>query len=507
MFARLKQALRTKVPYHPRRTPHLTEPPTPEGLTNAFGGSADLQRREVRVGGGRGFRVTVLSLDGLTNGRWISEEILRPLSTHPRLRRCRRRAALLAQLQNGGVHSAVCRIRTTADEVAGDLVAGACAVFVEGAGTVATFEAKAFPTRGVSEPTGENVLKGAKDGLVESLRVNTALVRRHIKTPDLRCRETVTGRQTRTTLSLLYLEGLTNPALVRELARRVDAIDVDGVLMACDVEEYIADNRYTLFPQVLSTERADRLCRGLLAGQVGLLVDGLPFAYLLPVTFAQLMKAPDDYAHNYLAASLITVFRHIAFALTLTLPGLYLAVVTFHVEILPPQLAAAIIATKRLIPFSSLIEVVTMLVIFELLIEAGLRLPKAVGQTVSIVGGLVIGEAAVAAGIASPDVIIVIALTGICGFVMPNYDFSLATRCFRFLFVLGGRAAGLPGLSIVSLFLIHHMAGLSSFGVPYLTSFALGCHRDAIVRALRPPLWLIKERARALNPRNRRNRR
>ncbi|MDR3207497.1 MAG: spore germination protein, partial [Oscillospiraceae bacterium] len=343
------------VPHHPRPERKLTQPLTAEGFTQAFGGSSDLVRRDLLVGARGEGRAALFFVDGAVSGVWVTEAVARPLTQHPLLTGCRDAAALFDRIAGGGVYNFSCQVRDTMDEAVGDAIRGSAVLLVPGVEKALCFEAKGFPSRGVSEPSDETVIKGAKEGFVENVRANTGLVRRRVRTPDLRITETTVGRQTETTVSLLHIEGLTDPALVAELRRRIDAMDVDAVLMAQDIEEHLADEKTALFPLTLNTERCDRFCAGLAGGQAGLLVDGLPFGYLMPVTFAQLMKSPEDFARQSAAASFVTLLRYAAMLLTLLLPAFYLAVVTFHKEMIPTGLAEAIISAKKGVPFSSLV--------------------------------------------------------------------------------------------------------------------------------------------------------
>ncbi len=504
LFGKKKQQEET--PYHPRPAQRLTQPLTPDGFIEAFGGSSDVVRRELFVGSKGLSRATMFFVDGTVSGVWVSEEIIKPLTEHPLLTECHSAAQLFERLSAGGVYNAVCKVRETMDEVAADAVSGSAVLFLPGIPKALSFEAKGYPIRGISEPTDENVIKGAKDAFIENVRSNTAIVRHKLKTPDLRIVETVVGRQSMTTASMVYVEGLTNPELVAELRHRLDDTDIDAVLMAGDLEENLMDQKSTLFPLALSTERSDRFCNGIMAGQIGLLIDGLPFGYLMPMTFAQLMKAPEDFAHSSFAASFVTFLRYISFFVTLLLPAFYLAIVMYHKEMLPTTLAEAIIRTKESVPFSSLTEMTGMLLAFEILLEAGLRLPKAIGQAVSIVGALVIGQAAVEANLISPVIVIVVALAGICGFTTPSQDFAVSIRIWRLMLVVAASLCGIVGVSIFLIAFFYRLATLESFGVPYLAPFAFEGIAETFKRSIfRLPITSVKERPGMLDPQNKRN--
>ena len=496
-----------RTPHHPRPESKYTQPLTPEGFEAVFGDSSDLVRRDLLIGTRGEYRAVLFFVDGTVSSLWISEDVVRPLTVHPLLGGCSDAEELLERIVGGGVYNAVCEVRDHMDQAAGDAIGGYAVLFIEGLQKAISFEAKGFPLRGVSEPTDENVIKGAKDAFIENIRANTAMVRRKVSTPDLRLAGSVVGRQTLTAVAVVYIEGLTNPDFVDELQRRLAAIDIDSVLMAEEIEEYIVDQKSALFPQTLYTERCDRFCSGLVAGQVGLLVDGLPFGYLMPATLTQIMRAPEDFVRQSVAASFVSLMRYASLVITLLLPAAYLAVVTFHIEMIPTSLAEAFIGIKKGVPFSSMTEVVVMLLAFEALLEAGLRLPKAIGQAVSIVGALVVGQAAVEANLISPMVVIVVAVAGICGFTAPNQDFAIGLRLVRLIFILFAAAGGVVGLSVALTALIYRLSMLESLGVPYLTPFSFGQFKAVCQRSLvRPFLSSVKERAEVLKPVNKRKR-
>ena len=310
------------------------------------------------------------------------------------------------------------------------------------------------------------------------------------------------GRQTLTPVDLLWVEGLADPATVEELEKRLEDIDIDALLATGNLEEYVVDSLDTAFPLAQSTERPDRFCYGLCQGRVGLLVEGLPLGYLVPGVLGDFLRAPQDRSENWLVASTLTVLRWVCLLVTLYLPGLYLAMVSFHPEMIPTRLALSIMAARRDVPFSALFETLLLLIAFEILQEAGLRLPQSIGQTVSILGGLVVGSAAVEARLISPAVLVVVAGAGIAGYTMPSQDLAAALRLWRLFLALLAGWMGLFGVVLGTVLLLGHLAGLESFGVAYLTPFAAG--GGAV---LRQPLPADKLRPGYLKPANRRKQR
>ena len=322
-------------------------------------------------------------------------------------------------------------------------------------------------------PEVENTVKGAKDAFVETIRSNTSYVRRHLRSPDLRIYETQIGKRSLTNVSLVWLEGVTNPEYVDRMRKRLRSIDIDGLMSPASVQEYVTGSRTTAFPLLEYTERSDRFSQGLLKGQVGLLIDGLPLGYLAPTDIGSLMDSPEDRSNDYISASCIRILRYIALILSLLLPGIFVALSTFHQQMIPLPLLQAIIESKRAVPFSTAAEVLALLIAFELLQESGIHLPQAVGQSVSVIGGIVVGTAAVEAKLVSPTALIAVSIAGVCGFVQPNRDLAEAVRVWRFGLAILGAVGGLFGVTVGGIGLLIHLSGLESLGVPYLAPIAM----------------------------------
>lgn len=452
----------------------FTGPINDANISSIFRQAGDFIRRELRCGE---FTLYAYAIDGLTSGGDASEYIFKPISQQLA-------AGSMQELYDralyGVIYNSVASPCEDLDSVAMKLVNGFCVVLFPGAGAIA-YEVKTGDKRGPGAPEVENTIKGPKDAFVETVRSNTSLIRRHLRTPMLRLYETQVGKKTITNITVAWIEGVTDPELVRRMKTRLQSIDTDSFLTPAAVEEYVTGSRATAFPLMQYTERTDRFCRGLLGGRVGLLVDGIPLGYLLPVDIGMFMDSQEDFGKDYVSASMLRVLRYAALFLSLLLPGLYIAMAIFHQEMIPLPLLRAIIESKKSVPFSTAVEVIGLLIAFELLQESGVQLPQAIGQSVSIIGGIVVGTAAVEAKLISSAALIAVSAAGICGFVLPNRDFANAVRTWRLAIALLAAVAGLFGVAVGFLLLLIHLSSLESLDEPYLSPFA-GDRGEPILR-------------------------
>ena len=460
-------------------------------LTAQFEDAADFETRKVLCGGQL---LTVLFLDGLTSGGDIAEQVVRPLA---QMTDEAREEVLYTRALQGGVWCASVKEPESTQQAAELLVNGFCVILFPKSGKALGCEVKTGEKRSPSPPETENTVKGAKDAFTETLRTNTSLVRRHLRTPGLRLTETVIGKRTLTKVTVCWIDRLTDPELPRRMQERLSSIDIDGALSPAAIEEYVTGSRRTAFPLLEYTERTDHFCQGLRDGQVGLLADGLPLGYLAPVGLGRLMRSPEDRATDFFSASMLRLLRYAALGVSLLLPALYAAMAMFHQQMLPTKLLLSIIESKQNVPFSTLLEVLGLLCAFELLQQAGLHLPQAVGTAVSIIGGLVVGTAAVDAKLVSPAALIVTASSGICGFTLPNRELSDAVRLWRFVLTVLAGLWGLFGVTVGLLLLLTELAGLESLGRSYLSPFGRAEVKGALVR---PRLVRQKWRDGALKP-------
>ncbi len=356
--------------------------------------------------------------------------------------------------------------------------------------------------RSVQEPSSETVVRGPREGFTEDLGVNLSLIRNKLKSDKLKTIEYTIGTESKTKVVLAYFEHIARPEIIREAKRRLEGIDIDAILETGYIEELIEDDPSSPFPQFQYTERPDNAAAQLLEGRFVVLVDGTPFVLIAPVTAWQFLQASEDYYERYMIGNLLRWLRLFFLFVALFLPGTYVAVLTFHHDMLPTSLVLSIAASRESIPFPALVEALIMEVSFEALREAGIRLPKAVGQAVSILGALVIGQSAVQAGIVSAPMVIVVSLTGIASFCLPRFNFAITVRLLRFPIMILAGFFGLFGMVAGAVLLAAHLSRLSSFGQPYLTGvapYSKGDNKDIFVRS---PWWELGSRPRRLGRNN-----
>jgi spore germination protein len=343
--------------------------------------------------------------------------------------------------------------------------------------------------RSISEPETEIGIRGPREGFTEKISINLSLIRRRLKSPRLKTKSLVLGSETQTSVVITYLKGIAKDEMIEEVLARIHKIEIDGILESGAIEELIKDNAWSVFPQILDTERPDKVVAGLLEGRAAIIVDGTPFVLIVPSTFWTMMQASDDYYENWIFSSVIRLLRIGLLFIALLTPALYIALTTFHIEMVPTNLLFSIAASREPIPFPAVLESLIMELTFEALREAGVRMPKNIGQTISILGALVIGTAAVEAGIVSAIVVIVVSITGIASFTIPQFTLSNTFRFLRFPFMILASIFGLYGIFLGLTILLGHLCQLRSFGIPYFLPInTLQNHEwnDVLIRS---PIW------------------
>lgn len=382
------------------------------------------------------------------------------------------------------------------------LLSGSTVVLLDGCSTALIASTTGGEERTVSESSTQTVIRGPRDSFIESIGTNTALIRRRIKSLHLWLEMFRLGRVTGTQVGMMYIDGIANRDIVAEVRRRVSKIDIDGILESGYVEELIQDKTFTPFPTVQNTDRPDVAAAALLEGRIVILVDGTPFVLICPTQFIQFFQASEDYYQRWDIASLIRVLRYFSFVISLLAPSIYLAVTTFHQELIPTELIVNLVAQREGVPLPAFVEALMMEVMFEVLREAGTRMGRAIGSSISIVGTLVIGQAAVEAGIVSAAMVIVVSSTAIANFVSPAFNIGISARILRFILMLLAATLGLYGVTIGIIAITLHMCSLRSFGVPYLGSIAPFNKNDQEDVLIRLPRWAMLKRPVFMEPVN-----
>lgn len=379
-------------------------------------------------------------------------------------------------------------------EIVKQVLDGNTILLVDGIAQALVLNAKGGERRAVAEPETETAVRGPREGFTESIAVNIALIRQKIRSSHLKLITREIGTETRTIIGVMYLDNLASPDLVAEVQKRLSRIKIDAILESGYIEELIEDEPRSLFPQIQNTERPDTVAGNLLEGRVAILVNGSPFTLILPTTFWQLLQANEDYYHRFHISIFIRALRILMIFLALMLPAIYIAVTTYHQEMIPTNLLYSIAASREAIPFPAFVEAMIMEIAFESLREAGLRLPKVIGQAVSILGALVIGQAAVEAGIVSAPMVIIVSLTGIASFTIPKFNLAITIRMLRFPMMVLAGLFGLFGISIGSIMIVTHLCKLRSFGVPYFSPLGPLNWKELKDVFIRAPWWAMDRR-------------
>lgn len=383
---------------------------------------------------------------------------------------------------------------STFKELFENLFLGSALLFMNGCGKGLAAQVSGGMKRGIEEPKTELALRGPREGLTESIRVNSMLIRRKIRSPRLWLEQMTIGEITQTPVAIMYIQGLVSEDLLKDLRERLDAIQIDGILESNYIEEMIGDQQWSPFPTIMNNERPDVVAGYLLEGKIAILVDGTPFVLLVPVVLNNFFQAAEDYYQSFQMATFLRLLRFLSFIIALLMPSIYVAILGFHQEMIPTQLLLKLAAQREGVPFPAYLEAFIMEFVFEILREAVLRMPSSAGSAISIVGGLVIGQSVVEAGIMSSAVVIVVSFTAIASFVAPVYSLGIAARLLRFFLLLAASTLGFYGIALVVLLLLLHLNSLSSFGVPYLKPFAPVYWKDIKDSLFRAPMWLMKER-------------
>ncbi|WP_160724742.1 spore germination protein [Bacillus sp. USDA818B3_A] len=459
-------------------------------IKQLFEGAADFGYRELKISSK--YSAIILYLNGLINLERMELHVIHPL--------LRRNEELLQSPRptldqfKAILHSAQVLQEETFQAVIDQLLSGATILLINHFHKAFIISEQKWEQRSVDEPPSEAVVLGPREGFTENIRTNGSMIRRRLKTTKLKFEYMKIGNLSKTEVVITYLEGLAQPSIIEEVRRRLNSIEIDAIEDSSYILELIEDEPFSVFPQVLQTERPDRLAGCLLEGNVGVMVDNSPFALIVPVTFFQMMNSPEDYYGRFIMTTFIRLLRYLFLLIALLFPSIYIAVTTFHQELMPTNLLYTVAASREKVPFPAVVEALLMEITFEALREAGLRLPRPIGSTVSIVGALVVGQAAVEAGIVSAPLVIVVATTGIASFMFPSYPLTGAIRLLRFFMIFMAGTLGFYGILLGVFFILVHLVKLRSFGVPYFSPVAPFHFKDIKDIFIRVPWWKMNER-------------
>ncbi|MBQ2449060.1 MAG: spore germination protein [Peptococcaceae bacterium] len=456
---------------------------------------SDLIYRHITVGDSEKRRAAVFYFDGMTDSSVVHDNILQPLLLDAEFTENDAESGSDFQnyfsfFKNRLLPAGEITIIDNLEQGCFSMMNGDVLLLVDGCQQALIVDAKGFPQRPVSRAENEAVLRGPQEAFTEAMRVNTALIRRHLRTSQLKLEEKTLGKYTRTQVAVVYLKGVANENIVAEVHRRLDGLkNVDSILDSSCIEQYIEDSPLSVFPQMQYTERPDKVAASLLEGRVALVVDGSPNVILLPLLFVQLLQSPEDYYTRMIPGTFMRWIRYMGVLIAILFPSLYVAITSYHPEILPLNLLLSIAAAREGIPFPAFIEALIMELCFELLREASIRLPGAIGNTIGIVGALVIGDAAVSAHLVAPQMVIVVAITAIGSFAVPSMEASYPIRLLRFPLMLLAAAFGLYGVALGVMGILIHLLQLRSFGFPYLEPLAPLKGRELQDVLMRAPRW------------------
>jgi len=440
-----------------------------------LGESNDIVIREFKLGT-VGIKAALLYVDGLIDKALVCEHLLSSVMIRVRQveadgERELSAKKMLTLINERGISMLEVKASNDLDRIFLAALSGEAILFLDGVDQALVVSARGWEHRGVQEPETQTLIRGPRVGFSETLRVNTTLIRRQLRDPNLKLQTIYLGRRSKTEVCIAFVDTIVNPKILEEVRKRLQAIDVDVVMESGYLEQHIQDDWLSPFPQVHVTERPDHVVMGLLQGKVAILVDNTPFALMVPAVLKDFFISPEDYYERWTIGTLVRVLRYGASFMALILPALYISLVSFHPEMLPTKLTLSLAAGREGVPYPAFVEALVMLAAFELLREAGIRLPGPIGQTIGIVGGLIVGQAAVEASLVSPLMIIVIAFTGISSFAIPNYGLAIALRILTFPLMILAAVFGLFGL-VLGLFLIgSHLVAVKSFGVPITSPF------------------------------------
>jgi spore germination protein KA len=471
-------------------------------IKETTGYSSDIVFRIVRVGQNPEVKVAIVYTDGLVDNQTVNDCLIESLLNDPDMQKQFSPKQALSMIEGNVVSVGGVKIVNNWPELFLSLMSGETIILIDGISEAVCVSTKGGDKRSIQEPSTQISLRGPRDGFTESIRTNTAMVRRRIKNPYLWLETMKIGKVTQTDVAIMYINGIVNEEIVEEVKKRLKRINIDSILESGYIEQLIEDQTFTTFPTIYHTERPDVVAANLLEGRVAIFVDGTPFVLIAPALFIQFFQAVEDYYARFDIATALRFLRVLIFFISLVAPAVYISATTFHQEMIPTLLVIAIAAQREAVPFPAFVEALIMEVTFEILREAGIRLPRAVGQALSVVGAIVIGQAAIQAGIVSPAMVIIVSITAIASLATPAFSIAISARLIRFLLMFLAAGFGFYGVIIGVMIMIIHLCSLRSFGVPYMAPLAPFIPSNSGDTIFRVPTWAFKERPRLISQKN-----
>ncbi|MCL2851899.1 MAG: spore germination protein [Defluviitaleaceae bacterium] len=472
-------------------------------LEKLFTDCGDVVKRKFSVGSRTSNVLYMIYLDNLVDRDTIERRIIEPIVRSGWRGEDAGNLNMLEYLSNGGITTVDFSQTQDFAEMVDAVLSGDTALFVDGYSGGLVVSTKGWPNRGVQSAETEVVVQGSKEAFSETFRINTVLIRRRIRDTRLKLKQMYIGERSKTSVGIMYMDDIVRHDILEELEKRLNSIEIDALLDVGYVEQMTADDWLSPFPQYQTTERPDKAAAAILEGRIVVVVDNSPFVLILPTTLNSMMQAAEDYYQGWEMMSATRILRYMAVFMGLSLPALYIAIAVYHPSMLPTLLIHKLAEARRDVPFPATLEIILMDFAFELLREAGVRLPSAIGGTIGIVGGLIIGQAAVEAGLVSPIVVIVVAVTGISTFVIPSFRLVNGFRLMKYVLIFFASILGLFGFWIGFLIVLLHLSALKSYGIPYMFPYVAGevnryaDYKDTIVRA---PLFMMKKPPLFANP-------
>lgn len=463
-------------------------------LMRRTGNSSDITVRWLHISQYPEINTAIVYVQGMVDNPTITDFLIESIMKNPHLHVTLSPQEALERISEDVVSLGGVKTVNDWDALFLSLFSGEAVIFIDGLSAALVANVSGGEKRSIQEPSTNVSVRGSKESFTESKETNISMVRRIINSPDLWIESMKIGKVTNTDVSIMYINGIANDKVVKEVRKRLKKIDIDSILESGYIEQLIEDQTITPFPTIANTERPDMVAGNLLEGRVAIFVNGTPFVLIVPALFIQFFQSVEDYYNRFDIASATRFLRIFVFLISLVGPAFYIAATTYHQEIIPASLLIAIAAQRENVPFPAFVEAIIMEITFEILREAGLRMPKSIGSTISVVGALVIGQAAVQAGIVSPAMVMIVSITAVASFATPSYSIAISARILRFGFMISAAVFGLYGVVLAFFILTVHLCSLRSFGVPYMSPLAPFIPSEIGDTLFRRPFWAMNNR-------------